>query len=257
MKLENRIAIVTGGSSGIGRGIALEFAREGARVAVADIRENPRQGKYHEQDTVSTTVSEIEALGGESIFVQTDLADEAAVTRLLETTVKRFGGVDILVNNAGIHIPGNSQEISMDDWDRVTGLNLRGVFLAIKVSVPYLRKSDSGRIINISSIHAFAGGAGPAYASAKAAVANLSRDIALEVASDSVTVNTICPGYIETAMQDYLTEEDIEACRQGTPLPRFGLPRDIGRAAVFFASDDASWITGASLTVDGGWMASV
>ena len=257
MKLEDRIAIVTGGSSGIGRGIALEFAREGARVVVADIREDPRRGKYHEQDTVSTTVSEIVGLGGEGVFVEADLSDDSAIARMVETSVTRFGGVDILVNNAGIHIPGDSQEISIEDWDRVTGVNLRGVFLAIKACVPYVRESRFGRIINIASINAFAGGGGPPYASAKAGIINLSRDIALEVAADSVTVNTICPGYIETAMQDYQTEEQIEASRIRTALPRFGLPSDIGHAAVFLASDDASWITGVALTVDGGWVASL
>jgi len=255
MKLQNRIAVVTGGSSGIGRGIALEFAREGAKVVVADIAEEPKRGKYHEQDTVSTTLSEIEKSGGEGVFLQADLSEESAVNTLIDAAVTRFGGLDILVNNAGIHVPGNSQEISVADWDRVTGLNLRGVFLAIKASVPHVRKSDFGRIINIASIHAFGGGGGPAYAPAKAGVTNLTRDIAIEVAPDSVTVNSICPGYIETAIQDYLTDEDIENCRRTTPLPRFGTPWDIARAAVFLASDDAAWITGSAITVDGGWTA--
>ena len=257
MLLENRIAIVTGGSSGIGRGICLEFAREGARVAVADIQEQPKRGKYHERDVVASTVEEIDNLGGTAIFVQVDMAEETGVEALVERTVKEFGGLDIVVNNAGIYIPGDSQDLSLDDWDRVVGLNLRAVFATTKFTIPHLRSSAAGRIINIASVHATRGGGGPAYAPAKAGLVNLTRDTAVEVAADGVTANAICPGYIETAIQDYLTPEQIETVRQRTPLPRFGTPKDIGRACVFLASDDASWITGVSLPVDGGWLAPI
>ena len=255
MLLKDRVAIVTGGSSGIGRGIALEFAREGARVAVADIQEAPKRGKFFETDTTTPTVEEIEKSGSSGIFVQTDIADEAAVRHLVEQTEAHFGGIDILVNNAGIHIPGSSQELSVADWDRVLGINLRGVFLATKFALPYLKKSPAGRIINIASVHAFGGGVGPAYAPAKAGMVNMTRDTTLEVAKDRITVNAICPGAIETAIQDYLTEAQLEASRQATPLPRLGTPRDIGRTAVFLASDDADWITGVALPVDGGLLA--
>ena len=257
MLLENRIAIVTGGSSGIGRGICLEFAREGARVAVADIQEQPKRGKYHERDVVASTVEEIDNLGGTAIFVQVDMAEETGVEALVERTVKEFGGLDIVVNNAGIYIPGDSQDLSLDDWDRGVGLNLRAVFATTKLTIPHLRRSAAGRIINIASVHATRGGGGPAYAPAKAGLVNLTRDTAVEVAADGVTANAICPGYIETAIQDYLTPEQIETVRQRTPLPRFGAPKDIGRACVFLASDDASWITGVSLPVDGGWLAPI
>ena len=257
MLLENRIAIVTGGSSGIGRGICLEFAREGARVAVADIQEQPKRGKYHERDVVASTVEEIDNLGGTAIFVQVDMAEETGVEALVERTVKEFGGLDIVVNNAGIYIPGDSQDLSLDDWDRVVDLNLRAVFATTKFTIPHLRSSAAGRIINIASVHATRGGGGPAYAPAKAGLVNLPRDTAVEVAADGVTANAICPGYIETAIQDYLTPEQIETVRQRTPLPRFGVPKDIGRACVFLASDDASWITGVSLPVDGGWLAPI
>ena len=257
MLLENRIAIVTGGSSGIGRGICLEFAREGARVAVADIQEQPKRGKYHERDVVASTVEEIDNLGGTAIFVQVDMAEETGVEVLVERTVKEFGGLDIVVNNAGIYIPGDSQDLSLDDWDRVVDLNLRAVFATTKFTIPHLRSSAAGRIINIASVHATRGGGGPAYAPAKAGLVNLTRDTAVEVAADGVTANAICPGYIETAIQDYLTPEQIETVRQRTPLPRFVAPKDIGRACVFLASDDASWITGVSLPVDGGWLAPI
>ncbi len=257
MRLKERVAIVTGGSSGIGRGIGLELAREGSRVVISDIQEEPKRGKFHETEAQVPTAQAIVEMGGEAIFVQADVADEHAVKNLVDACIERFGGLDILVNNAGIYIPGNSQQLSVADWDRVVGVNLRALFLTTKFAVPFLKQSQAGRIINISSVHAFAGGGGPAYPAAKAAVVNLTRDSAVELAADSVTVNAICPGYIETPIQDYLTEEQIEAARRGTPLPRFGLPRDIGRAAVFFASDDAEWITGTALPVDGGWLAPI
>ncbi len=257
MLLKDRIAIVTGGSSGIGRGIALEFAREGARVVVADIQEAPHRGKYHEQDVTTPTVEEIERLGAQGRFIQTDMADDSQVERLIQGAVEHFGGLDILVNNAGIYIPGSSQETTIADWDKVIGVNLRGVFVATKLAIPHLKQSRFGRVIHIASVHAYGGGAGPSYVAAKAALVNLVRDTALEVGRYGVTVNAICPGYIETAIQDYLTVEQIEACKVRTPLPRLGLPRDIGRAAVFLASDDAEWITGISLVVDGGFIAGV
>ena len=252
MLLKDRISIVTGGSSGIGRGIALEFAREGASVVIADKQESPLQGKYHEKDATTPTVQEIEKIGTHGIFINTDVSDESQVAEMLQQTVEHFGGLDILVNNAGIHIPGGSQDISVADWDKVVGVNLRGVFLTTKLAIPHLKKSKFGRIIQIASVHAYGGGAGPAYASAKAAVVNMVRDTALEVGEFGITVNAICPGYIETAIQDYLTIEQIESSLEKTPLQRLGLPKDIGRAAVFFASDNAEWVTGTSLLVDGG-----
>ena len=255
MLLQERVGIVTGASSGIGRGVALEFAREGARVVVADIEERPKRGKYHERSLQAPTATTIEERGGSALFVKINVADEAAVEHLVEMTIATFGRLDILVNNAGIHVPGDSQSLPVSTWDRIININLRAVFLSTKFALPYLKQSPAGRIINIASVHAFHGGAGPAYAPAKAGIVNLTRDTALEAAAQGVTVNAICPGYIETAIQDYLTEEDIENARAKTPLPRFGLPRDIGRACVFFASDDAEWITGAALPVDGGWLA--
>lgn len=257
MRLKDRVALVTGGSSGIGRGIARAFAAEGARVIVADLQEAPRQGKYHETDVVTPTAEEIRASGGEARFVRTDMADAEAVAALIAETTDAYGGLDILVNNAGIHVPGGLLQLSLEEWDRVVGVNLRGVFVATKLALPYLLQSRHGRIIHIASIHAFGGGAGPAYAPAKAALVNLARDTALEVGAAGVTVNTICPGYIETAIQDYLTPAQIDACRQRTPLPRLGRPADIAHACTFLASDEAEWITGAHLVIDGGFSASI
>ena len=255
MLLEDRVAIVTGGSSGIGRGICLEFAREGADVVVADIQEEPKRGIYHEQDTTTPTVEEVEKLGRKGLFVQTDVGDENSVREMIGKAMEIFGRLDIVVNNAGVYTPGDSQELSVADWERIVNVDLKSAFLTTKFALPHLKKSPAGRIIHIASVHAYGGGGGPAYPAAKAGLVNLTRDTAVEVASDRITVNAICPGYIETAIQDYLTEEQIESVRERTPLPRFGKPRDIGRACVFFASDDGEWITGTDLPVDGGWMA--
>lgn len=255
MRLKDRVAIVTGASSGIGRGISMQFAREGARVVVADIQEQPKQGIYHEQDTTIPTANAIEKIGGGARFVHTDVAAEEDVTALVAVAVDTFGGIDIIVNNAGIYTQADSQQLSVAEWDRLMGVNLRGVFLLTKFSIPHLARSKAGRIINIASVHAFAGGAGPAYPAAKAAVVNMSKDTAVEVADRSITVNAVCPGYIETAIQDYQTPDQIEAARKATPLPRLGRPEDIGHACTFLASDEAAWITGVALTVDGGYMA--
>lgn len=256
-RLEGRVAIVTGGSSGIGRGVVLRLAEEGARVVVSDLREEPRRGKYHEVDTVIPTAEVVRQGGGEAMFVQADVASDDELEQLISGTVERYGGLDILVNNAGIHIPGTSESLSIEDWDRVMRVNLRALFVATKIALPHLRRWGRGRIIHIASVHAYGGGAGPAYAPAKAAVVNLARDTAIEAGRDRVTVNVICPGYIETAIQDYLTQEQIDGVSARTPLPRLGLPSDIAAACAFFASDDAEWITGASLVIDGGFIAPV
>ena len=160
MRLKNRIAIVTGGSSGIGRGICLELARAGAKVAVADLQETPKIGKFPETEPQPPTAEVIVEEGGEALFVETDVADEKAVAALVERAVECFGGIDILVNNAGITIPGDSQELAVESWDRIIGVNLRSIFLATKFAVPQLKKSAAGRIVNIASVHAFAGGGG-------------------------------------------------------------------------------------------------
>jgi NAD(P)-dependent dehydrogenase (short-subunit alcohol dehydrogenase family) len=257
MRLQGRIALVTGASSGIGRGIALAFAREGARLVLGDLSAEPRRGKYHETDTRTTTASEIERLGGEALFVPADVSEERNVQALVDAAAGRFGGLDILVNNAGIYVHAGLEALSVADWDRVTAVNLRGLYLGSKLALPLLKRSAHGRIIHIASVHAYGGGAGPAYAPAKAAAVNLARDGAVELGRYGITVNAVCPGYVETAIQDYLTPEQIEACRQRTPLPRLGKPSDIAAACVFLASDEAEWITGASLVVDGGMIAHV
>ena len=257
MRLRDRVGLVTGGSSGIGRGISIELAREGASVVIADLQETPRRGKYETDPPTTTTVEEIEKLGTRGLFVRTDVSDEQSVRRMLQKTIQRFAGIDIMVNNAAVLTPGNSQELSVEQWDRVLAVNLRSLFLTTKFAAPFLKQSKAGRIINIASVAAFFGGGGPAYSAAKAAVVNLTRDSALELAPYGVTVNAVCPGFVKTAMHDHFTEEKQKQLRQGTPLKRAGTPAEIGRTCVFLASDDGAWITGIALPVDGGWLARV
>jgi len=256
-RLDNRVAIVTGASSGIGRGIAVTFAREGARVVVADIQEEPRRGKYHETEPRPPTAEWIAAHGGTAAFIATDVSSPEQIADMVSFAADRFGGLDILVNNAGIGIVGSADRQTDDEWESVINVNLRAPFLATRCAVPHLRSSAYGRVINIASVHAFGGSSGPAYASSKAALVNMTRDACLTLGADGITVNAICPGYIETPIQDYLTPQQIEAVREKTALPRLGTPQDIANAAVFLASDEAAWVTGATLLVDGGLIASI
>ncbi len=255
MRLKDRLAIVTGGSSGIGRAISITLASEGAHVIVSDIDETPKRGKYHEKNTTTPTAEEIIKSGGQGTFLKCDMSDDQQIKKLVAKTIDQHKRLDILVNNAGICFTTDSQDTTTAAFDNLMDINLRGVFLASKYSLPHIKKSKTGRIINIASVHAFNGGGGPAYAASKAGVVNLTKDTAVELAPHGGTVNAICPGYIETAIQDDLTEQDIIESAEKTPLPRLGLPKDIGLAALFLASDDAEWITGISLIVDGGLLA--
>jgi len=252
---EGRTVIVTGGSSGIGRGIALRFAEEGARVVNADVQREPAVGKHHGPDDERPTDQYItEALDGEATYVETDVSDPDAVEAMVEEAVATYGGVDVLVNNAGIYVPGTTEECTLEEWRRMIGVDLDGVFFCAKAAIPHLREAE-GNIVNVASVHATQGGGGPAYASAKAAVVNLTRDLAVELGEAGVHVNAICPGYIKTPIQDYLSEEEIEAVREHTLTPRLGEPEDVGDAAVFLASEEARFVTGTALYVDGGWAA--
>jgi NAD(P)-dependent dehydrogenase (short-subunit alcohol dehydrogenase family) len=256
MSSDNRVAVVTGGSSGIGRAIAIRLAEDGLDVVVADIRRDPKQGDVFQTDVTTPTDEHIEA-GTESSaqYVETDVSDPAAVEALIDETVDRFGSLDVLVNNAYTYRPGGIRDLSVDDWQAILDVNLTGYFLTAKYGLDHLARSDQGRIVNVSSIHALFGGSGPGYASTKAAIVNFTRDLAVEGAEAGVTANAVLPGVIKTAAQDINDEETRERERDRTLLDRVGDPEDVANAVSFFVSPEAEWVTGAQLVVDGGYVA--
>jgi NAD(P)-dependent dehydrogenase (short-subunit alcohol dehydrogenase family) len=251
----DRTVIVTGAASGIGRGIARRFGAEGANVVVADIRREPKQGARYDSDvSTPTDVLISEDTSGDGTYIETDVGDPDSVAAMVEGTVDRYGGIDVLVNNAGIQILGDSQSTSLDEWHRSLDIDLSGPFYCVKFAGPHLVERE-GQIINIGSVRGFEGGGGPSYAAAKGGIVNMTRDLAIELGADGVRVNCINPGYIKTPLQDINTDDDVAKAEEHTLLPRFGTPEDVGDAAVFLASEEASFITGANLAVDGGWLA--
>lgn len=252
-KLDGKVAIITGGSSGIGRAIAIEFAKEGASVAVGDTNETPAGGGI-------PTHEEIRKIGGKAIFVHSDVAEEASVKKLVESTINVFDGVDILVNSAGIPMKKTLEETTAEDFDRMYAVTVRGPFLMSKYCMPYLLKSHNAKIVNIASNFSFT--ALPemsAYTSAKAAVIGLTRSLAIEFGSDGVNVNAICPGATKTEMSRpfWGTEAGRSLLLARTPLRKgekfLAYPDDIAKMALFLASDDSDMITGESILIDAGW----
>jgi NAD(P)-dependent dehydrogenase (short-subunit alcohol dehydrogenase family) len=250
--LTDRTAVVTGGAAGIGRGIAIELAREGADIVVADVDEDPKLDE--EEDT---TVEAVEALGQDAEYVETDVSDEDDVRALMDATAEEFGGIDILVNNAGISGPGSAQDTSLEFWNQVLSVNLTGAFLCAKYAIPHLFESDQGRIINISSQGAErASGRNTAYCVSKAGISHLTRSLAAECSPEGVNVNAIMPGPVRTSMMaDTLDDPEArEPFDEATLTPYTGVPRDIGRVAVFLASEDSRYVTGHNLAAEGGWL---
>lgn len=254
-KLENRVALVAGGASGIGRAIALEFAREGAMVCVADIRKDPLEGG-------DPTYEAIRLIGGKAEHAVADVSDEGAVVNAVKKTVESFGSLDIVVNSAGIPMKKPTVETSVEDFDRMYAVTVRSAFLIAKHSIPYLLQSGNGKIINIASN--FSHTALPemiAYASSKAAIIGLTKSLALELGGEGINVNAICPGATRTEMSRpfWGTEEGSAFLQSHTPLRKRGkyvaLPEDMAKLAVFLASGDSDMITGESILVDGGWNA--
>jgi 3-oxoacyl-[acyl-carrier protein] reductase len=241
--LKDKVALVTGASQGIGRAIALAFAQSGAKVAVA-----ARQvGKLEE------LVKEIEAAGGEALAVPLDVADPAQVKTAFAAVLAKFGKLDVLVNNAAITKDTLALRMKLEDWDAVLRTNLTGTYLCIQQALGAMLKARYGRIVNITSVVAQTGNAGQAnYVSSKAGVIGLTRAIAVEVASRSITVNAVAPGFIETPMTDPLSPELKEKMKSMIPLGRFGTDKEIASAVMFLASDEAAYITGQVLDVNGG-----
>jgi len=253
MRLKNKVAIITGAGSGQGRAAALIFSREGARIAVSDWK--PELG--------DETVTLVKKAGGEAIFIRSDVSDSADVQNLVRITVSTYGRIDILYNNAGV---GFSSPLSMSDvintpeadWDRVIAINLRSMYLTAKYGIPEMLKTGGGSIINTASIAALIGSeAAHAYTAAKGGMVALSRALAVEFGPKNIRVNCICPGAIDTPMIapviDPLKKSGEPFMR--SPIRRLGMPEDIANCALYLASDESSFVTGATLVVDGGYIA--
>ncbi len=271
-RLENKIAIITGASSGIGRAIALAYAAEGASLICSDIREDARVPTGTTSSSSLTTVQEVEKLGGKAIYVHCDTSSEADIQALIQKAVVTYGRLDIMVNNAGIspetEAGGGAPIWAYDttSFDRVMSINTKGVFLGIKYAAAQMvsqepgPSGDRGWIINLCSVFGLGGAQRIAgYAASKHAVLGLTKVAALDCAEARVHVNALCPGFVETAIVDMILKPENEAARKRIemlhPFKGLGSVRDVARAAVFLASEDASWVTGVGLPVDGGYSA--
>ena len=243
-KLAGKTAIVTGASRGIGAEIARKFAADGAKVVV---------NYSGSQEKAEAVVADIKANGGEAIVFKANVSDSESVKAMVDETMKAFGSVDILVNNAGITRDNLMMRMKDDEWDDVINTSLKGVFVCTKAVTRQMMKQRAGRIINIASIVGVMGNAGQAnYVAAKAGVIGLTKTTARELASRGITANAVAPGFITTDMTDQLTEDVQKAMLGQIPLGRFGAPEDVAKAALFLASDDASYMTGQTLHLDGG-----
>lgn len=243
MKLKNKIALITGSSRGIGRATALLFAREGAKVVV---------NCSSSEKEANRVVDEIKTLGSDAVCIKCDVSDEKQVKRMVEEAVRKFGKIDILVNNAGIVFDVPFKERTVEQWKRTMDVNLLGAFLCSKYVAPHMPKG--GKIVNVSStngIYSFHPSSAD-YDASKAGVIILTRDLAQEFAPD-IFVNCIAPGWVDTAMNKDLPRDFIESESEKIYLKRFAQPEEIAKAILFLASDDASYITGITLTVDGGY----
>jgi 3-oxoacyl-[acyl-carrier protein] reductase len=241
--LKEKVALVTGASQGIGRATSLVLAEAGAKVGVA----------ARNTEKLSSLVAEIEAAGGAALAVPMDVADAGQVKPGFQQVLAKFGRLDILVNNAAITRDTLALRMKLEDWDAVLRTNLTGAHLCIQQALGAMLKQRSGRIINIASVVAETGNAGQAnYVASKAGLIGLTRAIAVEVASRSITVNAVAPGFIETPMTDVLSQELKDKMKGLIPLGRFGTDREIAAAVAFLASDEAGYITGQVLGVNGG-----
>ncbi len=240
--LEDQIAIVTGGAVGIGKAIAERFVDDGATVVIADVDEDNGE-------------SAAEEIGCQ--FSHCDVTDYEQVETLVEETVDTHGGLDVMVNNAGIASVTSVEEMDLEEWRAVVDTNLDGVMHGTKAALPQLKESN-GCIINLGSIYGLVGGKGAAsYSAAKGGVVNFTQQVAIDYATEGVRVNSICPGFVETPMTEDLLEDErfYNYLEQKTPMDRHGQPEEIAPMAAFLASDEASYITGANIPVDGGWTA--
>lgn len=247
MTLNGKVALITGGGSGIGRASALRLAREGARVVVADVNEAGG----------AETVAQVEAAGGGAIFTRCDVADSAQVKAMVSAAVDAFGGLDIAVNNAGVGgVMGPVNALEESAWDSVIDINLKGVWLCMKYEIPAMLKRGGGAIVNISSLAGLVGFRyNAAYAASKHGVIGLTKSVALEYARNGIRVNAICPGFTETPMVTDMIDE-VPSMKEGTlrssPMRRLGTVEEIAEAVYYLASDASSFVNGHALALDGG-----
>lgn len=248
MRLENKVALVTGASRGIGAGIARKLAVEGADIVINYV------GEANLGDAQALQ-KELKALGRRVLLIDANVADFNAAAAMVDEAVAKLGRIDILVNNAGINRDTLLLRMKEEDWDAVLAVDLKGVFNVTKAAVKYMMKQRYGRIISISSVVGVAGNVGQVnYAAAKAGVIGLTKSVAKEVASRNITANAIAPGFIRTPMTAKMPEVAVEAALKTIPLGRMGEAEDIAKAVVFLASEDADYITGQILHVDGGML---
>ena len=249
MRLDNRVALISGGARGMGAAEAKMFAAEGAKVVIGDVLDE--DGRQTE-----TAINEV---GSECLFVHLEVTDEGSWVQAVAETVSRFGKLDILVNNAGVGGDrGRLEDTSVEAWDRIMNINAKGVFLGTKAAIPEMRRTGGGSIINISSIYGLVGSGGSsAYHASKGAVRLLTKSTAIQYASEGIRVNSVHPGIIDTPMTEAILADPERNQRwiSGTPLGRRGEPEDVAYGVLFLASDESSFMTGSELVIDGGWTA--